>query len=163
MAHRLDAHGTRDRARCSPGCNLDIDVTRLLSSYPVAVQQMVAIARALSVEAKVLILDEPTSSLDEQEVERLFAVLRQLRGEGMAILFVTHFLEQMYAISDRITVLRNGERVGEYLAADLPPAALITAMVGRELSAAARAQRRQHGAGRRRRCSKRAASAGAAS
>jgi simple sugar transport system ATP-binding protein len=117
--------------------NLDIDVTRLLSSYPVAVQQMVAIARALGVEAKVLILDEPTSSLDEQEVERLFEVLRQLRSEGMAILFVTHFLEQMYAISDRITVLRNGERVGEYLKADLPPAALITAMVGRELSAAA--------------------------
>jgi simple sugar transport system ATP-binding protein len=117
--------------------NLEIDVTRLLSSYPVAVQQMVAIARALSVQAKVLILDEPTSSLDEQEVERLFAVLRQLRGEGIAILFVTHFLEQMYAISDRITVLRNGERVNEYLAAELPPAALITAMVGRELSAAA--------------------------
>jgi galactofuranose transport system ATP-binding protein len=117
--------------------NLEIDVTRLLSSYPVAVQQMVAIARALSVQARVLILDEPTSSLDEQEVQRLFAVLRQLRGEGMAILFVTHFLEQMYAISDRITVLRNGERVGEYLAADLPPPALITAMVGRELSAAA--------------------------
>ena len=117
--------------------NLDIDVTRLLSSYPVAVQQMVAIARALSVEAKVLILDEPTSSLDEQEVERLFVVLRQLRGEGMAILFVTHCLEQMYAISDRITVLRNGERVGEYLATELPPRALITAMVGRELSAAA--------------------------
>ncbi len=117
--------------------NLDIDVTRLLSSFHVAVQQMVAIARALSVEAKVLILDEPTSSLDEQEVKRLFGVLRQLRAEGMAILFVTHFLEQMYAISDRITVLRNGERVGEYLKAELPPAALITAMVGRELSAAA--------------------------
>ncbi|MEP7299375.1 MAG: sugar ABC transporter ATP-binding protein [Burkholderiales bacterium] len=117
--------------------NLDIDVTRLLASYPVAVQQMVAIARALSVEAKVLILDEPTSSLDEEEVGRLFGVLRQLRSEGMAILFVTHFLDQMYAICDRITVLRNGERVGEYLKADLPPAALITAMVGRELSAAA--------------------------
>lgn len=117
--------------------NLDIDVTRLLSQYPVAVQQMVAIARALSVDAKVLILDEPTSSLDEREVELLFAVLRRLRDEGMAILFVTHFLEQMYAISDRITVLRNGERVGEYLKAQLPPAALITAMVGRELSAAA--------------------------
>ena len=116
--------------------NLEIDVTRLLASYPVAVQQMVAIARALSVEAKVLILDEPTSSLDEEEVNRLFGVLRQLRSDGMAILFVTHFFEQMYAISDRITVLRNGELVGEYLKADLPPAALITAMVGRELSAA---------------------------
>ncbi|MEO7335214.1 MAG: sugar ABC transporter ATP-binding protein [Caldimonas sp.] len=116
--------------------NLDIDVTRLLSSYSVAVQQMVAIARALSVDARVLILDEPTSSLDEQEVARLFDVLRQLRNDGMAILFVTHFLAQMYAISDRVTVLRNGERVGEFLKADLPPAALITAMVGRELSAA---------------------------
>ncbi|WP_233151572.1 sugar ABC transporter ATP-binding protein [Pelomonas sp. KK5] len=117
--------------------NLDVDVTKLLSSYPVAVQQMVAIARALSVQAKVLILDEPTSSLDEQEVERFFAVLRRLRGEGMAILFVTHFFEQMYAISDRITVLRNGEFVGEWLKDELPPNALITAMVGRELSAAA--------------------------
>ena len=117
--------------------NLDVDVTRLLASHPVAVQQMVAIARALSVDAKVLILDEPTSSLDEQEVERLFDVLRQLRADGMAILFVTHFLEQMYAISDRITVLRNGELVGEYLKDELPPTALITAMVGRALSAAA--------------------------
>jgi len=117
--------------------NLDIDVTRLLSSYPVAVQQMVAIARALSVEAKVLVLDEPTSSLDEEEVQRLFGVLRQLRGQGMAILFVTHFLEQVYAIADRITVLRNGELVGEFPTAELPPAALIVAMVGRELSAAA--------------------------
>ena len=115
------------------------------------------------VEAKVLILDEPTSSLDEQEVERLFAVLRQLRGEGIAILFVTHFLEQMYAISDRITVLRNGERVNEYLAAELPPAALITAMVGRELSAAAGRNDSGAAADRRRPCSKRAASAGAGS
>jgi simple sugar transport system ATP-binding protein len=109
---------------------------------------MVAIARALGVRAKVLILDEPTSSLDEQEVERLFTVLRRLRDEGMAILFVTHFLEQMYAICDRITVLRNGERVGEYLKAELPPAALIVAMVGRELSAAAsRADHSAHDAG----------------
>ncbi len=117
--------------------HLDIDVTRLLSSYSVAVQQMVAIARALSVSARVLILDEPTSSLDEEEVQRLFDVMRRLRDEGMAILFVTHFLEQMYAVSDRITVLRNGERVGEYLKDELPPAALIRAMVGRELGVAA--------------------------
>jgi len=117
--------------------NLDIDVTRLLASYSVAVQQMVAIARALAVSARVLVLDEPTSSLDEGEVQRLFDVMRRLRGEGMAILFVTHFLDQMYAVSDRITVLRNGERVGEYLKDELPPAALIRAMVGRELGAAA--------------------------
>jgi simple sugar transport system ATP-binding protein len=116
---------------------VNIDVTRLLSSYSVAVQQMVAIARALSVSARVLVLDEPTSSLDEQEVSQLFDAMRRLRDEGMAILFVTHFLDQMYAVSDRITVLRNGERVGEYLKDELPAPALIRAMVGRELGAAA--------------------------
>jgi simple sugar transport system ATP-binding protein len=101
----------------------------------VAVQQMVAIARALSVSAKVLILDEPTSSLDDDEVQRLFTVLRRLRDEGMAILFVTHFLDQVYALADRITVLRNGELVGEYRTEALPAPALIAAMVGRELAA----------------------------
>jgi len=114
---------------------LDIDVTRLLSSYPVAVQQLVAIARALGVSAKVLILDEPTSSLDDDEVSKLFEVLRRLRGEGLAIVFVTHFLNQVYAVSDRITVLRNGGWVGEWRAADLGPQALIAAMLGRELAA----------------------------
>jgi galactofuranose transport system ATP-binding protein len=117
------------------GLNLDIDVTRLLSCYPVAVQQMVAIARALSVSAKVLILDEPTSSLDEDEVQRLFAVVRRLKAQGMAVLFVTHFLDQVYALADRITVLRNGEFVGEWPASELPAPALIAAMVGRELVA----------------------------
>lgn len=115
--------------------NLSIDVTRLLGDYPVAVQQMVAIARALGVSARVLVLDEPTSSLDEDEVQRLFAVLRRLRGEGIAILFVTHFLDQVYALADRITVLRNGELVGEWRAADLPAQSLVAAMVGRELAA----------------------------
>ena len=117
--------------------DLHIDVTRLLSTYSVAVQQMVAIARALSVHAPVLVLDEPTSSLDEDEVRRLFEVLRRLRSEGLAILFVTHFLDEVYAIADRITVLRNGTLVGEYPASELPAGALVTAMVGRELAAAA--------------------------
>jgi monosaccharide-transporting ATPase len=121
--------------------NLDIDVTQLLSSYPVAVQQMVAIARALSISARVLILDEPTSSLDDEEVERLFKVLRQLQADGMAILFVTHMLDQVYALCQRITVLRNGELVGEYPAAELGHAALIAAMVGREVKAASAAHR----------------------
>jgi simple sugar transport system ATP-binding protein len=115
--------------------NLTIDVTQTLSSYSVAVQQMVAIARGLSIKAQVLILDEPTSSLDDEEVERLYGVLRQLRDQGMAILFVTHFLDQVYALCDRITVLRNGEFVGEYPAAELAHNALIAAMVGRELAA----------------------------
>ena len=114
---------------------LDIDVTRLLSDYPVAVQQLVAIARAISIESRVLILDEPTSSLDDDEVQKLFQVLRKLRGEGLAIVFVSHFLNQVYAVSDRITVLRNGSWVGEWLASDLPAPALIAAMLGRELAA----------------------------
>ena len=119
---------------------LDIDVTQLLASFPVAVQQLVAIARALGVESKVLILDEPTSSLDDDEVQKLFEVLRRLRGEGLAIVFVSHFLNQVYAISDRITVLRNGEWVGEWagecerMADALPPQALISAMLGREFA-----------------------------
>ncbi|RZL89374.1 MAG: sugar ABC transporter ATP-binding protein [Variovorax sp.] len=116
---------------------LDIDVTRLLSSYSVAVQQMVAIARALGVSSKVLILDEPTSSLDDDEVHKLFEVLGRLRGEGLAIVFVTHFLNQVYAVSDRITVLRNGTWVGEWRASELGPQALIAAMLGRELAAQA--------------------------
>ncbi len=114
--------------------NLNIDVTQTLSSYSVAVQQMVAIARGLSISAQVLILDEPTSSLDDEEVERLYGVLRQLRDQGMAILFVTHFLDQVYALCDRITVLRNGELVGEYPVAELGHNALIAAMVGREIA-----------------------------
>jgi monosaccharide-transporting ATPase len=127
----------RDARRVLAELQLDLEVTRLLSSYPVAIQQMVAIARATNVSARVLILDEPTSSLDADEVRQLFAVLDRLRGQGMAILFVTHFLDQVYAISDRITVLRNGGLVGEYLARDLSRGALITAMVGRELAEAA--------------------------
>jgi monosaccharide-transporting ATPase len=107
-----------------------IDVTRPLASYPLAVQQMVAISRALLGSAKVLILDEPTSSLDEKEVDLLFAVLRDLRQQGMAILFVTHFLDQTYAISDRITVMRNGEREGEYACSELSRIELVNRMVG---------------------------------
>jgi simple sugar transport system ATP-binding protein len=99
-------------------------------------QQLVAIARALSVDARVLILDEPTSSLDDSEVESLFAVLRGLRQSGLAILFVTHFLDQVYAIADRITVLRNGRFVGEWTPDQLPAPALVAAMVGRDVALA---------------------------
>ncbi|HWX01203.1 sugar ABC transporter ATP-binding protein [Collimonas sp.] len=107
-----------------------IDVAAPLSRYPLAIQQMVAISRALSISAKVLILDEPTSSLDDAEVKLLFEVLRKLREQGMAILFVTHFLEQTYEISDRITVLRNGLLEGEYLASQLSRLDLVNKMVG---------------------------------
>ena len=89
--------------------DLQIDVTKTLDSYSVAVQQMVAIARAVDISAKVLILDEPTSSLDEQEVEKLFKLMLELKSRGVGIIFVTHFLDQVYAVCDRITVLRDGK------------------------------------------------------
>jgi simple sugar transport system ATP-binding protein len=113
--------------------DLDIDVTAMLGTYSLAIQQMVAIARAIDIRAQVLVLDEPTSSLDAREVERLFRIMRQLRDDGIAILFVTHFLDQAYAISDRITVLRNGRLVGEYPTSELPQLALVEKMIGREL------------------------------
>jgi len=114
---------------------IDIDVSAPLSRYPLAIQQMVAISRALNISSRVLVLDEPTSSLDEAEVQLLFRVLRRLREQGMAILFVTHFLDQTYAISDRITVMRNGEREGEYAAADLSRLALVNKMIGKPADA----------------------------
>ena len=112
----------------------DIDVTRSLGEYSVAIQQMVAIARAVNFNCKVLILDEPTSSLDDKEVEKLFAVMRQLKADGKGIIFVTHFLEQVYAVCDRITVLRNGELEGEFPIADLPRLKLVQTMLGHEVA-----------------------------
>ena len=105
-----------------------------LSRCSLAVQQMVAIARAVDMNCKVLILDEPTSSLDEKEVEMLFNLMRDLRGRGVGIIFVTHFLEQVYEVSDRITVLRNGELVGEYPIKELPQVELVAKMMGKDLN-----------------------------
>ncbi|MYM39340.1 sugar ABC transporter ATP-binding protein [Duganella qianjiadongensis] len=128
---RIDWRGMSEQAGALLArLQVNIDVDRPLASYPLAVQQMVAISRALLGSAKVLILDEPTSSLDEKEVELLFSVLRDLRQQGMAILFVTHFLDQTYAISDRITVMRNGEREGEYACSELSRVDLVNKMVG---------------------------------
>ena len=104
-----------------------------LGTCSLAVQQMVAIARAVDMECKVLILDEPTSSLDEKEVELLFSLMRDLKSHGVGIIFITHFLEQVYEVCDKITVLRNGELVGEYTIADLPRVKLISAMLGKDM------------------------------
>ncbi|MBF4564072.1 sugar ABC transporter ATP-binding protein [Plantibacter sp. VKM Ac-2876] len=109
-----------------------IDPKQPLSSISLALQQLVAISRAMVTKSKVLILDEPTSSLDANEVEGLFQVMRRLRDQGVAILFVSHFLDQVYAISDRLTVLRNGEFVGEYRTADLNRTELISKMIGKD-------------------------------
>ncbi len=113
--------------------DVDVDVRRSVGEYPVAVQQMVAISRALDIDAKVLILDEPTSSLTTLETEKLFAVLRRLKEQGIGIIFITHFLNQVYAVADRITVLRNGKLVGTYDAKALPRYQLVELMIGREL------------------------------
>lgn len=114
--------------------NLDIDVTKLLSSYSVAIQQMIAIARSLLVSAKVLILDEPTSSLDQNEVNQLFNVIRKLKKEGLAIVFVSHFLDQIYEITDRLTVLRNGQWIGEYMTNEIERLELVSKMIGKDLN-----------------------------
>ena len=111
---------------------IKIDVTKPVEHYSVAVQQMVAIARAVDISSKILILDEPTSSLDEQEVEKLFKVMNKLKAQGIGIIFVTHYLEQVYKISDRITVLRNGVLVGEYETSKLPSVQLVAKMMGKE-------------------------------
>lgn len=113
--------------------NLRIDVKKLLSSYSVAVQQMVAIARAVDISRGILVLDEPTSSLDSKEVNQLFDVMRKLKAEGMSIIFVTHFLDQVYQISDRITVLRNGMLIGTYDSEKLSRIDLVSKMIGKDL------------------------------
>lgn len=115
--------------------DIDIDVAHNLGSYPVGIQQMAAIARALEISsAKILILDEPTSSLDTHETQKLFDVMRKLKSEGMGIVFITHFLDQVYEVSDRITVLRNGRMVGTYQTDSLPRVELIAKMIGRTLT-----------------------------
>jgi galactofuranose transport system ATP-binding protein len=113
--------------------DLDIDVTQNLSEYSVAVQQLIAIARGVDMSAKVLILDEPTASLDSKEVESLFRILRELKAQGVGIVMVTHFLDQVYAVCDKITVLRNAKFVGEFITAELSRSQLISHMLGKEL------------------------------
>ena len=110
-----------------------LDVREPLNRFSVAMQQIVAICRAIDLSAKVLILDEPTASLDTQEVEMLFTLMRQLRDSGVSLIFVTHFLDQVYAVSDRITVLRNGGFVGCRETRELPQIELVKMMLGREL------------------------------
>jgi galactofuranose transport system ATP-binding protein len=123
-----------EAARHLANLGLTIDTRSSLVSHSIAIQQLVAISRAMVSESRVLVLDEPTSSLDRGEVERLFSVMRNLRDTGVAILFVSHFLDQVFEISDRITVLRNGKRVDESLAKDLTRGQLVGKMLGRELA-----------------------------
>jgi monosaccharide-transporting ATPase len=133
----LNWRAIRRRARAAlDRLGLACDVEAELGSLSVALQQMVAIARALDTRARLLVLDEPTASLDEREVAELFAVMRQLRADGLGIIFVTHFLDQVYEVADRLTVLRNGRLVGAYATGGLPRLELVGKMLGREVSAA---------------------------
>ena len=111
---------------------IDASATQKLEEVSLARQQMIAIARAVDMKCKVLILDEPTSSLDDDEVAKLFKLMNRLKDEGVGIIFVTHFLEQVYEVCDRITVLRNGELVGEYEVKDLPRVMLVAKMMGKD-------------------------------
>lgn len=128
---------TNERARAAMArLGVDIDPAREMSSCSMAQRQLVAIGRALDVSARVLILDEPTSSLDKGEVVALMHILRRLRSQGMAIVFVTHFLGQVYDIADRVTVLRDGVVAGAAPIAEMPRERLVSLMIGREVTLA---------------------------
>ena len=132
---RIDWGATHAAAEQHLGnLGLNIDTRSLLSNHSIAIQQLVAISRAMVTDSRVLVLDEPTSSLDRGEVEQLFGVIRDLRDRGVAILFVSHFLDQVFEISDRITVLRNGKLVGESRAEDVTRGDVVAKMLGRELA-----------------------------
>lgn len=112
---------------------LDINVSQLLSTYSVAVQQIVAIARAIDLSGKVLILDEPTASLDVKEVQMLFGIIREIKKMGIGIIFISHFLDQVFEISDTITVLRNGRLIETVATDNISSIDLVTMMLGYEL------------------------------
>ncbi|MCR5301647.1 MAG: sugar ABC transporter ATP-binding protein [Lachnospiraceae bacterium] len=142
--HTIDRKSYNKRSmKIMEDLGISVDVTQNLENYSLAIQQMVAIARAVDMDCKVLILDEPTSSLDDEEVEKLFSLMRKLKEKGVGIIFVTHFLEQVYAVCDRITVLRNGAFVGEFPIAELPRVKLVAAMMGKDLDDLAEIQKEQ--------------------
>src|SRR4051795_4679762 len=114
--------------------DIDVDVTRPIYEYSIATQQMTALARALSTEAKLVIMDEPTSALAEQEVQTLFRVIRRLKSEGISVVFVSHRLDELYAVSDRVTIMRDGRTIEERPMAEISRYELVSKMLGRELA-----------------------------
>lgn len=123
------------------GLDLQLDVTAPLRSCSIAVQQMIAVARAIDQQARVLVLDEPTSSLDAGETAQLFGLMRRLRAHGLGIVFITHFLDQVYDIADRITILRGGRLVGEHRTSELSRLSLVAHMLGKSIEDAAQSTR----------------------
>ncbi len=116
------------------GLNLDLDITNPVADYPVSIQQMIEIAKALAFDARIIIMDEPTSALAEPEVKKLFAIIDNLKARGCAIVYISHKMEEIYAIADRITVLRDGRYISTAPADELPQNKLIEWMIGRELT-----------------------------
>ncbi|MCD7736516.1 MAG: sugar ABC transporter ATP-binding protein [Lachnospiraceae bacterium] len=122
---------------------IDIDVTKPLSAYGTAIQQMVAIARSILIDAKLVVMDEATSSLDEDEVRVLFQIIRRLKDEGISVLFISHRLSEVFEISDTITVLKDGYLVGEYETASLTKTELVSKMIGRNAQDVVNYKRKQ--------------------
>src|SRR5689334_12004895 len=130
-----------EASRILSSFGLDVDVTRPLNSYAVATQQLTAIARAVSIEAKLVIMDEPTSSLADAEVEVLFGVIRRLQADGVSVVFVSHKLDELYAICDRVTIMRDGRTVHVAPMSEVSRIELVTMMLGRELAEQLRLRR----------------------
>jgi len=113
---------------------IDLDVSHPIEEFPISIQQMIEIAKALSYESRIIIMDEPTSALTDPEVERLFSIIKNLKSRGCGIVYISHRMEEIYKIADRITVLRDGKYIGTAPVNDLPQKELIRWMVGREIS-----------------------------
>src|ERR1700712_4057109 len=124
----------REAAAILHRLDIDVDVTRPLNEYSIATQQMTALARALSTEGQLVVMDEPTSALAEQEVQTLFRVIRQLKGEGISVVFVSHRLDELYAVSDRVTVMRDGRTIENRAMSEISRYELVAKMLGRELA-----------------------------
>ncbi|MCC7023695.1 MAG: sugar ABC transporter ATP-binding protein [Thermomicrobiales bacterium] len=123
----------REAAEILARLGVRVDVQRPLGSLNIALQQMVAIARAVSTDARIVIMDEPTSSLDEREVEVLFEVIRGLRDSGIAVIYISHRLDELYAVCDRVTVMRDGRTVDDLPIAGVTRLELVALMLGKEL------------------------------
>jgi ribose transport system ATP-binding protein len=124
----------REAAAILRRLDITVDVTRPLYEYSIATQQMTALARALSTEARLVIMDEPTSALADNEVQTLFRVIRQLKDEGISVVFVSHRLDELYAVCDRVTVMRDGRTIEERTMSDISRYELVSKMLGRELA-----------------------------
>jgi len=124
---------SRDATELLRDFHIDADVDRPLNTLGLGTQQMVSVARAIALDASVVIMDEPTSSLESREVETLFSIIERLRADGVAIVYVSHRLDELYRICDTVTVLRDGVRVHYGPMAELPRVQLVATMLGREL------------------------------